>query len=51
MMIPYYYNEGRRAYLKGLKYNDNPHAYGSSEHLSWSKGHNVMRVQLINIKG
>jgi len=43
-MIPYYYNEGKRAYLDGKKYEDNPHRQGSSEYLSWSKGHNDARA-------
>ena len=35
---------GRKAARQGVKYSQNPHKKGSSEHLAWSDGHNQGRT-------
>lgn len=40
-----HYDEGSMAATKGIKYDANPYARGTQEHLDWSKGHNDLRAK------
>jgi len=45
------YQDGQKAAMKGVKYDDNPNKKGSKEYLQWSKGHNDTRVRdLVRVK-